>query len=217
MKKTTSKRNVTYLALVLLITTLSCGAMRYQIKSINTPTININNQQMRTGDWFNDNAVIRWKNDNQAIQVLSENKKIYIISGKRYKAAKAKKFSDYITSVKDLGTRGNEILLSKEINEDLKNYKEGSFLMLDNTTIQFDSIDVPQDVRFILIHDNDKEIIPTTRIENGFIVAREAIEPYYSIYGPNLSFTLYLSEGEEKGFEPVTDFFELEVLPYELE
>ncbi len=46
-------------------------AESYTIKKLNTPTVRINNTDMKVGDTFHDGAVIEWSSPHQAMRVLT--------------------------------------------------------------------------------------------------------------------------------------------------
>lgn len=117
---------------------LTCSAMKYQIKVLNTPTISIDNKAAKVGDWFDDNSKIAWSKDNQAMRVLSEDNHVYTLSAKTYKEVGAKKFSDFIAYTKPLAVRGAK---SDDLIEQLRERFEQDFIMLDEIVIDLSEID----------------------------------------------------------------------------
>lgn len=121
-----------------LLSALTCSAMKYQIKVLNTPTITIDNKVAKVGDWFDDNSKIAWSKENQAMRVLSEDNHVYTLSAKTYKEAGAKKFSDFIAYTKPLAVRG---VKSDDLIEQLRERFEQDFVLLDELVIDLSDID----------------------------------------------------------------------------
>lgn len=159
--------------LIMFLSSLSGGAMKYQIKYLNTPTITINKHPLKVGDWFNDDAVINWDKDTQALRVLGENNKVYTLSAKRYKESKSKKFSDFIAFTKPMASRGMHTL-----KKDLQAIFENEFEILDVLQIDLSEVEDLPDGITILISSKDESAQPLSLTpENGMlIITREDIE-----------------------------------------
>lgn len=70
---------------------------------LNTPTICINNHELKVGDSFSDRAVVKWSSGNQAMKVLSgKNDVIYICANGNSKPAR---IGSLVTAQKTLSTR----------------------------------------------------------------------------------------------------------------
>lgn len=194
--------------LLLLMTVLNCNAIKYQIKCLNTPTININNKKLKTGDWFNDNAVIYWENDTQAMRVLSENNKMYTFSAKRYKQSKSKKFSDFIAYTKPMASRGMHSL-----KKNLQAIFENEFEILDELQIDLSEVeDLPADITFII--SKKDELGPTLSLkpENGTLtLTREDLESF-SLEGETIPLTVTILYRESQKTIVITRWFEVIML-----
>lgn len=135
-----------------VLSALTCSAMKYQIKVLNTPTISIDSKEAKVGDWFDDNSKIAWSKENQAMRVLSEDNHVYTLSAKLYKEASAKKFSDFIAYTKPLAVRG---ATSTDIIDQLRERFEQDFVMLDELVIDLSEIDFnSEDCLEFRRHDN---------------------------------------------------------------
>lgn len=144
--------NITILVCCIL-SVLTCSAKKYQIKVLNTPTITIDKKEAKVGDWFDDQSVIVWSKDNQAMRVVSEDNKVYTISGRLYKEANAKKFTDFILYTKPLASRGvNDPDLIEQLAERFDNH----FVMLDEIVIDLSDIELPEECYFYFNHNLDK-------------------------------------------------------------
>lgn len=191
---------------MLIITAFfSCGAMRYQIKYLNTPTINVNQKQLKTGDWLDDDAVINWEKDTQAMRVLSEDNKVYTLSAKRYKESKSKKFSDFILSIKPMASRGMHTL-----KKDLRAIFENEFEILDELHIDLSEVEgLPEGITFLFSSNDDSNQNLSLTPENDILViTREDIECFSSSIQPfSLSVKFLLPGSEEEIL--ITDWFEI--------
>lgn len=114
--------------------------MRYQIKLLNTPTITINGEKAKVGDWFDDKAVITWDNEKQAMKVLSEDNHIYTLSAKTYKNTKANTFLDYIVAVKPMIARG-----SSSLKERFEELQYGGCVLMDSLYLDLSDTDLSEE------------------------------------------------------------------------
>lgn len=130
---------------------------------------------MKTGDWFNDNAVINWEKDSQAMRVLSEHNKVYTLSAKRYKQSKSKKFSDFIAYTKPMASRGMHSL-----KKDLQEILENEFEILDELQIDLSEVkDLPENITFII--STKDETCPSLSLKpgNGILtLTREKLDDF---------------------------------------
>ena len=70
---------------------LPLHAETYTIKKINTPTIRINDKDMKVGDKFTDGSVVYWSSGSQAMRVLnSHNEPINLRAGGKAKPTRMK-------------------------------------------------------------------------------------------------------------------------------
>ena len=197
----------TTLTLLLLITALNCGAIKYQIKYLNTPTININHKQMKTGDWFNDDAVVNWENDNQAMRVLSEHNKVYTLSAKRYKQSRSKKFSDFIAYIKPMASRGMH-----SWKKDLQFIFENEFEILDELQIDLTEVeDLPEDITFFITTKDETGPTLSLKPKNRILtLTRENLDDFLKEDETILLTVKYVRT--DSGKEPVTITQWLEIL-----
>lgn len=213
------QKNKIIALLALIFAVMTCSAMKYQIKYLNTPTIFINNKNLKVGDWFNDDAVIYWKSDNQAMRVLSKDNKVYTISSRKYRESGSKRFSDFIAVSKPLASRGAFTTFANKLKGWANTNRHFSWLMLDETLVSFDDEDfkVPENIRFLLKINSDSEnLIETQRVNNGFIISREALEPYIQYDNQDLKFTLFIRDASTGEEEEISDNFLIEILPTEI-
>ena len=130
-----------FLSLILCISVIVPGfGMKYQIKLLNTPTITINGEKSKVGDWFDDKSIIIWDNDKQAMKVLSEDNHIYTLSAKTYKSAKANTFLDYIVAVKPMIARGDA-----SVKERLEELQYGGCVLMDSIYLDFSDTDLSEE------------------------------------------------------------------------
>ncbi len=108
-------------------------ARTFEIKVLNTPSININGKELKVGNSFEETAQINWSSDKQAMKVLSDDNKIFVISKNLLTKYKAKNFSDYITSVKSATVRNDGENLPVSV-EDHRAIFEGDFVLMDYIT-----------------------------------------------------------------------------------
>lgn len=198
-------------AVMALFTALSCGAEKYQIKCLNTPTITIDGKQLKAGDWFNDNAKIQWEKDTQAMRVLSEKNRVYTISAKSFRTSKKTTLGDFLTSKKNGSSRGRG---GQTLRKDLQDVFENEFEILDELHIDLSEVDdLPYGITFI-ISSNDSAIQPLSlKPENGvLIVNRNEIEPMAKSEAPYpLIVKFILPDSDEEIL--VTDWFKPDLLP----
>ena len=129
-----------FLSLILCISVIVPGfGMKYQIKLLNTPTITINGEKSKVGDWFDDKSIITWDNDKQAMKVLSEDNHIYTLSAKTYKNTKANTFLDYIVAVKPMIVRGNA-----SIKERLEELQYAGCVLMDTLYLDFSETEIEE-------------------------------------------------------------------------
>ena len=110
------------------------NAKTFEIKILNTPTINIGGKNLKIGDKFDDKAQIAWSSDKQAMKVLSDDNKIYVLSNKLLNKYKAKTFADYITSVKSATVRNDGKNFPITV-ADHRAIFESDFVLLDSISI----------------------------------------------------------------------------------
>lgn len=195
-------------ALALIFTVLSCGAMNYQIKYLNTPTITINQKQLKKGDWFNDNAVINWEKDNQAMRVLSKDNKVYTLSAKKYRESEFKKFSDFIATTKPLAARKVPILV-----KDLQDIFEMEYELLDVLHIDLSEVKgLPDGITFLFTSDDDLTEPLSLRPENSILIINRESLDVESSENDTRHFTVkfLLPDSEEECL--ITPSFELTLL-----
>lgn len=124
-----------FLSLFLLaVSVLFANGRTFEIKVLNTPTINIGNKNLKVGDIFDENDTIFWASNKQAMKALSDDNKLYIFSNKLYQKLNVKSFSDYITSVESTSVRaaGGDLPISLD---DHKASFEGDFVLLDSISV----------------------------------------------------------------------------------
>lgn len=195
-------------ALALIFTVLSCGAMNYQIKYLNTPTIKINQKQLKEGDWFNDNAVINWEKDTQAMRVLSRDNKVYTLSAKKYRESEFKKFSDFIATTKPLAARKVPIPV-----KDLQDIFEMEYELLDVLHIDLSEVKgLPDGITFLFTSDDDLTEPLSLRPENSILIINRESVDVESSENDTLYFTVKFLIPDSKEECLITPSFELTLL-----
>lgn len=175
--------------------------MKYQIKLLNTPSIIINGEKSKVGDWFDDNAIISWENDKQAMKVLSEDNHIYTLSAGTYKNTRAHTFLDYIISVKPMIARGNSTV-SKRLDE----LQYGGCVLMDSLYLDFSNTGViDEDVLTGEVVDSEGNPITFEFIKEGeyFVLNRETLMPVINKWeSDEMKITIFFN-GEQvmEGFE----------------
>lgn len=111
------------------------NARTFEIKVLNTPTINIGGKDLTVGKRFSDKAIIKWSSNKQAMKVLSDDNKIYVLSKGLFAKHNSKTFADYITSVKSATVRNDGENCPVTV-EDHNAILEGDFVLLDSIDIQ---------------------------------------------------------------------------------
>lgn len=203
--------NITKLNIIFcfLLITVTASATKYQIKVLNTPTITIDNKEVKVGDWFDDQSVIVWSKDNQAMRVVSEDNKVYTLSAKLYKESESKKFSDFIIYTKPLAARGTN---DHDLIEQLAERFDNTFVMLDEIVIDLSGIELIEDT-YIEMHfeprnQSLKKIISPSNPQIS--ISRSEIQ-YWDEYSPSLLLNVFLSNRfADKTL--ITKSFEIEVL-----
>lgn len=201
------KGNITAM-LIAFFTVLGCGATKYQIKYLNTPTININQRELKTGDWFNDDAVINWEKDSQAMRVLGEDNKVYTLSAKRYKESRSKKFSDFIALTKPMASRGLQTLRN-----DLMQVFENEYEILDELQLDLTDIEeLPDGITILLSARNSEETV-SLKPENGIVTLYRETIPTPSASEETIPFTVQFRLPDSDESHLITTWFELTLLP----
>ena len=196
------------------MSTLSCAAKRYQIKVLNTPSINIDKKEAKVGDWFDDQSVIVWSKDNQAMRVVSEDNKVYTLSAKLYKESKSKTFADFIVYTKPLAARGTN---NPDLIEQLAERFDQDFIMLDEIVIDLSDIPLPENAYFKFHYVIDTSSINILEItipyDNSIIIKRTDIDFDDSYNGITANYTVYVYLNKDSDPEMITDSFGVELLP----
>jgi hypothetical protein len=188
-------------------------AMKYQIKVLNTPTVTINDKELKVGDWFDDQAIITWSKENQAMRVLSEDNRVYTLSAKLYKEIKANKFSDFILYTKPLAARGNGTLdLLESLEEKFDNY----FIMLDEIVVDLSDIELPGNLSIYFISNGNVKKKGKFILSNSNAkLKRKVLSKKRLNKTTTLFIDVYMQIGQEKSML-ITDNMEIEILPIEL-
>lgn len=121
--------------LLMAVCLLTAGAETYQIKVLNTPTINIDGKELKVGDSFDSSATINWSSDRQAMKVLSDKNKVYVMSGNLMAKNKVRTFSDYLTTVKSTSVRNDGENFPVTV-ADHRAIFENDFVLLDSISIK---------------------------------------------------------------------------------
>lgn len=122
---------LSFLALALVVV----NARTFEIKVLNTPTINIGGKSLKVGNYFDENAPITWSSDKQAMKVLSDDNQVYILSSKLLSKYKARSFADYITSVKSATVRNDGENFPVTV-ADHRAIFENDFVLLDTISVR---------------------------------------------------------------------------------
>lgn len=197
-----------------VLTTMVSSAMRYQIKVLNTPTIRINDKELKVGDWFDDQAVIIWSKENQAMRVLSENNRIYTLSAKLCREINVNKFADFILYTKPLAARGNKSASLKEI---LEEKFDNSFIMLDKIELDLSEIELPENFRLNFIVQNKENYKGDFIISNSIVRLNRMSIRNIALNGfKTISLSIYMQIGQDAPIL-ITDYMDIEILPLDLE
>lgn len=193
-----------------MLMAMSSFAMKYQIKVLNTPTVTINNKELKVGDWFDNQAVITWSKVSQAMRVVSEDNRVYTLSAKLYKEIKANKFSDFILYTKPLAARGNGTLdLLESLEEKFDNY----FIMLDEIVVDLSDIELPENLSiYFTLKNNEKHYGDFIISDSKAILKREQLENFNLEEKNILSISIYIRMGLEKKLF-ITNCTEIDFLP----
>ena len=197
------------------MSTLSCAAKRYQIKVLNTPSINIDKKEAKVGDWFDDQSVIVWSKDNQAMRVVSEDNKVYTLSAKLYKESKSKTFADFIVYTKPLAARGTNNL---DLIEQLTERFDQDFIMLDEIVIDLSDIELPHNTTFRLYSSNNSKskYIEITPYKKQIRILRSALLQLIDKDTIDNSIIVELSCASQQ-FEFISESFEVSIFPTSVE
>lgn len=176
--------------------------MKYKILLLNTPSIIIDGQEAKVGDWLDDNSIITWELPKQAMKVISEDNHRYTVSPTAYKEARAKKFKDYISYAKPMAHRGSNSLVEK-----LLLRLEGYHVLFDEITFDLSDLNLPENTTFTATSDEmifDESIINLSFKNNELIVSRKDIE--HLLNDNNIMLNLQMNG------QPITQYFEIEVV-----
>lgn len=125
-----------FLALFFFVLSLTvANARTFEIKVINTPTINIGGKNLKVGNTFDEKAPIVWSSDHQAMKVVSDDNNVYVLSNKLLSKHKAKSFADYITSVKSATVRNDGENFPVTV-DDHRAILENDFVLLDTISVR---------------------------------------------------------------------------------
>ncbi len=122
------------LLLLALFSLIEVNAKTFEIKVLNTPTINIGGKVLHQGCTFDEKDFINWSSDRQAMKVLSDDNKIYVLSKGLLTKHKAKTFADYVTSVKSATVRNDGENFPVTL-ADHRAIFESDFILLDYVSI----------------------------------------------------------------------------------
>lgn len=128
-------KNLLAIIFLLYLVSNSVNARSFEIKVLNTSTINIGGKELKVGDKFDENAKIIWSSTKQAMKVVSDDNKVYILSHKLLSKHRAKSFADYITSVESATVRNDGENFPVSV-EDHRTIFEGNFVMFDSITLE---------------------------------------------------------------------------------
>lgn len=125
-----------FLAALFVATTFAAANARtFEIKVLNTPTINIGGRTLKAGDKFEDSAPVNWASDRQAMKVLSDDNKVYVLSKDLMAKRNAKTFADYLASVKTASSRNDGDNFPVTV-ADHRRIFEGDFVLLDTIALK---------------------------------------------------------------------------------
>ena len=189
-------------------------AMKYQIKVLNTPTVTINDKELKVGDWFDDQAIITWSKENQAMRVLSEDNRVYTLSAKLCNEIKAMKFSDFILYTKPLASRGNDSLT---LIDALQEKFENKFIMLDEIVVDLPDVELPKNLTLYFITKNYDGKKGNFIMSKSIVkLKREVLNKLDLDETEKQSLKVYLQVGQD---EPilVTTHMDIEILPLKLD
>lgn len=209
------KHKILLSLLFLLAGTFIAEAEKYQIKRLNTPTINIDGKDLKIGDWFEEDAVINWSADNQAMRVLSENNNVFTLTAKRYREANMQNFKDYVLYSKPLATRAAARF---SIVDELKERMETRLVLFDEVDIDVNDLDLPKDMSFIV--ESTEGSLPngsvTIHPENGNLIIKRDDVITSSINEPVIIELKvgYITDNDE--LKNITENMELVVLPQKI-
>jgi hypothetical protein len=116
-------RLVSFIASILFCATLFAQSdQTFQIKNLNTQTIEIGGKRLKVGDRFNDSEKIKWTSDGQVMEAVdSKNHEIHVFSATALKSKKADNVAAYLVNINHASTRDVNSLnwtLTKSDNSD---------------------------------------------------------------------------------------------------
>lgn len=204
------KRLFLLLALVSLVSFNTILAETYKILFINTPTIKIGKSELKVGDTFNDDQLIKWGSPKQAIKVLNtRNNKMRIITA--VQAADSKSLKDYFVKTNRMSTRGNGFVDIEEMAQQLST----SFYLLDQ--VSFDEfLDVDDDHCFVMTYQASGETKEYKLVADGgrVLITRDLFDGVDTTN--DITVTIKYIDLTEKTEQVVTDKMVISVIPLEL-
>jgi hypothetical protein len=101
------KRIVSFIISILFCATIFAQNVRtYQIKNLNTQSIEIGGKRLKVGDRFKSTEKIKWTSDDQVFEAVDNtNYAIHVFSAKALKSKKANNISDYLVNITHASTR----------------------------------------------------------------------------------------------------------------
>lgn len=202
--------------LFMAVCLLTAGAETYQIKVLNTPTINIDGKELKVGDSFDSSATINWSSDRQAMKVLSDKNKVYVMSGNLMAKHKVKTFSDYLSTVKSTTVRNDGENFPVTV-ADHRAIFENDFVMLDSISIKVgwrtNESSYFEAHTTNLGENNFSFIIPSQ--DNILTVTRENFNNL-PVDCTHLTITIKYIEKEYDDTTLITDSMELDLMPFDI-
>jgi hypothetical protein len=100
-------RLVSFVVSILLCVNLYAQSIQtYQIKNLNTQTIEIGGKLLKVGDRFKDSEKIKWTSDDQVMEAVdSKNHEIHVFSASALRSKKASNVADYLVNINHASTR----------------------------------------------------------------------------------------------------------------
>lgn len=204
------------LVISLTFSLMIANARTFEIKVLNTPTINIGGKNLKVGNRFDENAVINWSSNNQAMKVLSDDNKIYVLSKGLLSKHNSKTFADYITSIKSATVRNDGENFPVTV-ADHRALLEGDFVLLDSINVKVgwrtNDSSYFEATTTNLGEKNISFII--TSMDNVLTITRNVFSQLSSDCDYVILSINYI-EKEYGETTPITDSMNIEIVPYNL-
>ena len=205
------KKITCLLLLSILFCAFNANSTKYQIKVLNTPSIRINNKNLKVNDWFDDSSNISWSSAKQAMKVLSSDNKTYYVLAEDYLKIKPTSFNQFLIAQKSASTRHSLFFPS------MTEFFEDDFILLDQLEIDLTDLDLEEGTGFQIYDPSNEDFKVNLPVEGGILkIHREDVEKAFAD-SESLNFGVRCFFPGETFYEPVTEFFTIRLIPLSLE